>query len=237
MQVFRGTQLRSALRISTFTPRRSLSDTINLTDFGIEDNDRRLLHVETRNMCRCETCFGKHSQQKSNLPFSGGNLHPGVTVTEIGKISENYLSLTWSDGHEGLIARTIRGEYGPEPVPTLINRYLELSMRHNTHQTFWSSVSQENYRFFDYSTVVSNFGNIREFFAHYMVHGIAFLRGVPNGKDLLDVINKDLKCGPVNETIFGNNDIVRFKANPLNMGYGSGSLAGHTDLNYYYQVA
>ena len=56
--------------------------------------------------------------KKTGQPFRTGNLHPGVKVTDIGKVSEHchYVSLTWSDGHTGLVARTIRGEYGPEPV-------------------------------------------------------------------------------------------------------------------------
>jgi hypothetical protein len=169
------------------------------------------------------------------LPFDTGNLRPGVTVTDIGRVSEHYLSLTWSDGHTGLIARTIRGEYGPEPVPTILDKYLDLSMRQNRCQQFWSAKSPENSKLFDYSSVISSLENTRDFFAHYMTHGIAFLTAIPDDKEMLDVIT-DLKCGPHRETIFGGVDVVRFKPNPLNVGYGSGSLAGHTDLNYYYQV-
>lgn len=208
---------------------------VRLTDYGIQDNARELLHVETRNLCRCEECFGKHSHQKAKLPVSRGNLHPGVTVTGIGKISEHYLSLTWSDGHQGMIARTVRGEYGPEPVPSLIEKYLELSMRHNKLQRFWGSADQDNYKIFDFNTVIGSLDNTREFFAHYMTHGIAFLSGVPQGRSLVDVIEGDLKCGPITETMFGKYDVVRYKESPLNVGYGSGGLAGHTDLNYFYQ--
>ena len=214
---------------------RYLSETVTLTDHGIHDNGRDLLHVETRNMCRCEQCFGKHSHQKTGLPFYTGNLYPGVTVTEIGRVSEHYISLTWSDGHTGLIARTIRGEYGPEPVPTILNKYLDLSMRHNSSQMFWSAKTEDNSRLFDYNTVISSLENTREFFAHYMTHGVAFLSGIPADHEMLDII-ENLKCGPIRETIFGGVDVVRFKPNPANAGYGSGSLAGHVDLNYYYQV-
>ena len=214
---------------------RHFSDHVKLTEHGIRDNDRDLLHVETRNMCRCETCFGKHSHQKTGQPFRTGNLHPGVKVTDIGKVSEHYVSLTWSDGHTGLVARTIRGEYGPEPVPTILDKYLDLSMRYNRCQEFWSAKTDQNSKVFDYNTVISSVGNIRDFLAHYMIHGIGFLTGIPADKEMLDIIT-DLKCGPIRETIFGGVDVVRFKPNPANAGYGSGSLAGHTDLNYYYQV-
>ena len=186
-------------------------------------------------MCRCETCFGKYSHQKSNIPFDGGNLYPDVTVTSIGKVSQHYVNLTWSDGHNGLIARTIRGDYGPEPVPSIIDKYLALSMRENESQKFWVSKSAENYKFFDYSCVISNIDNIREFIAHYMVHGIAFMNGIPGGRDLNDIINQDLKCGPLYETVFGGVDKVRLQPNPINSGYGNGRLAGHNDINYYYQ--
>ncbi|XP_063688375.1 trimethyllysine dioxygenase, mitochondrial-like [Bolinopsis microptera] len=213
---------------------RHLSDRVKLTEHGIRDNDRDLLHVETRNMCCCETCFGKHSHQKTGQSFRTGNLHPGAKVTDIGKVSEHYVSLTWSDGHTGLVARTIRGEYGPEPVPTILDKYLDLSMRYNRCQEFWSAKTDKNSKVFDYNTVISSVGNTRDFLAHYMIHGIGFLTGIPANKEMLDII-ADLKCGPIRETIFGGVDVVRFKPNPANAGYGSGSLAGHTDLNYYYQ--
>ena len=158
-----------------------------------------------------------------------------MKVTDIGKVSEHYVSLTWSDGHTGLVARTIRGEYGPEPVPTILDKYLDLSMRYNRCQEFWSAKTDQNSKVFDYNTVISSVGNTRDFLAHYMIHGIGFLTGIPADKEMLDIIT-DLKCGPIRETIFGGVDVVRFKPNPANAGYGSGSLAGHTDLNYYYQV-
>ena len=214
---------------------RYLSETVKLTEHGIKDNGRDLLHVETRNMCRCEVCFGKHSHQKTGLPFSTGNLHPGVTVTDVGRVSEHYLSLTWSDGHSGLIARTIRGEYGPEPVPTILEKYLDLSMRHNRCQTFWSAKSPDNSTLFDYNTVISSLENTRDFLAHYMVHGVVFLTAIPIDKKIPDVIAA-LKCGPIRETILGGVDVVRYKPNPKHPVYSSGSLVGHTDLNYYYQV-
>ena len=216
---------------------RYLSNTpITLTEYGIQDSDRELLHVETRNMCRCEVCFGRHSHHKTNLPYSGGNLYPGVRVTNIGHVSEHYVTLTWSDGHTGLIARTLEGEYGPDPVPHLVDKYLDISMRRNKSQVFWSKPTPENTKMFDYSTVVSSLDNLRDFYAHYMVHGVAFLKNIPENKDLVEVINNDLKCGPIRNTVFGEVDVVRLQPNPLAAGYSNGSLANHTDLNYYYQV-
>lgn len=145
------------------------------------------------------------------------------------------MSLTWSDGHTGLVARTIRGEYGPEPVPTVLNKYLDLSMRYNRSQKFWSAKTEENSRIFDYNTVISSLENTREFFAHYMVHGVAFLSGIPAEHEMLDII-EDLSCGPIRQTFLGKVDVVRAKLEPINSVYGSGSLVGHVDLNYYHQV-
>ena len=215
---------------------RSLNNRVKLTNYGIEDNGRELLHVETRNMCRCEACFGKHSHHRSNLPFEGGNLYPDVTVTGIGRESPHYVSLEWSDGHEGLVARTAQGEYGPQPVPDIMDKYLDISMRRNRSQEFWRAATPENAKMFDYRSVVSSMEKTRDFLAHYMIHGLGFLTGIPEDKDLLDIINEDLKCGPIRKTMYGEVDMVKLKSNPLSVGYSSGSLAGHTDLNYYYQV-
>ena len=214
---------------------RMLSDVAKLTDKGIQVDGRELLHIETRNLCRCEQCFGKYSHQRGDLPFVG-NKYPGVKVESIGRISEHYLGLKWSDGHEGLIGRTLRGDYGAHPIDFRLTKWLDLSLRKNAEQKFWDTPDEEVSKFWDYSWVVENSDNTREFLVHYMKYGIGFLSGIPNHLGMLDVVEEGLQMSPVKRTCFNKVDLVRFKPNPNNTGYGSGRLPAHTDLPFFDQV-
>ena len=209
--------------------------TAHITETGINVDGRDLLHVETRNMCRCERCFGKFAHQIQNLP-PVGNAFPGIKVEEIGKLSEHYVSLRWSDGHEGLIARTIRGDFGPGKIESRVRDWLDLARRKNSEQEFWRTPNEEVKKFWDYSWVVSSVDNTREFLVHYMKYGIALMNGVPAGLKMEDIIFEGLKMSPLWASCYDLVDYVRFKPDPKNLGYGSGQLPLHLDLPYYYAV-
>ena len=212
-----------------------LSNAVKFTDKGISVDGRDLLHIETRNMCRCEKCFGKHAHQRRDIPFRG-NVFPGVRVEEIGKVSEHYLSLKWSDGHEGLIARTMRGDYGPDPIDSRLGNWLDLTRRKNREQSFWAGPDEEVTKFWDYSWVIRSGENTREFLTHYMRYGIGFMTGIPADQGMLDVVEKGLKMTPLRRTCYDKVDLVRYRPDPKNSGYGNGRLPLHGDLAYYYQV-
>ena len=143
-----------------------------LTESGMVLDGRQLLHVETRNMCRCEKCFGKHSHTRPNLPFQGSN-YPDVRAEEIGRISDNFVSVRWSDGHEGMIARTFRGDYGPEPLASRVENLTDIIRRRNSEQIFWKGPNpEEQTKFWDWNWVVESSDNTREFLIHYIRYGI-----------------------------------------------------------------
>ena len=211
------------------------TNTAHITETGINLDGRDLLHVETRNMCRCEECFGKFAHQIKNLPPIGNTL-PGIKVQEIGKLSEHYLSLKWTDGHEGLISRTIRGDFGPGKIESRVRKWLDLTRRKNSEQEFWRAPNEEVKKIWDYSWVVSSGDNTREFLVHYIKYGIALMNGVPAGLKMEDIIFEGLKMGPLWASCYDLVDYVRFKPDPTNLGYGSGQLPLHLDLPYYYAV-
>ena len=209
---------------------------IQLTDYGINLDGRDVLHVETRNMCRCEACFGKHAHQRKDLPYRG-NAFPGVRVEEIGRISDHYVSLKWSDGHEGLVARTMRGDFGPGVIESRLKKWLDLTRRKNAEQHFWKTPDGEVTKFWNYSWVVENGENTRQFLAHYMKYGIALMNEVPAHLGMEDIVSDGLQIGPFRRTCYDIVDYVRFRPNPVNSGYGSERLPLHLDLAYYYEVS
>ena len=213
----------------------SVTEEPHITEKGICLDGKNLLHVETRNMCKCEVCFGKHSHQRNKLPHIG-NAFPGVKVEEVGKMTEHYVSLKWSDGHEGVIARTIRGEYGPGVIESRVKQWLNLTRRKNEAQRFWSSPNEEVTKAWDYSWVVSSGDNTRQFLAHYMRYGIGLINGVPNDMGMEKILSEGLKIGPLRRTSYEDVDYVRFKPNPTNSAYGSDMLPLHTDLASYFEV-
>ncbi|KAL5264368.1 hypothetical protein ACHWQZ_G005459 [Mnemiopsis leidyi] len=207
----------------------------SITEKGIQLDGKTLLHVETRNMCKCEVCFGKHSHQRNKLPPIG-NASPAVKVEEIGKVTSQYVSLKWSDGHEGLIARTVRGEYGPGVIESRVRKWLDLTRRKNVEQEFWSTPNEEVTKVWDYSWVVSSGDNTREFLAHYMRFGIGLMNGVPKDLGMKDILSEGLKIGPIRRTSYEEVDYVRFKPNPSNSAYGTDLLPLHTDLASYFEA-
>ncbi|XP_063690473.1 probable gamma-butyrobetaine dioxygenase [Bolinopsis microptera] len=214
---------------------RLLSDAVKYTEKGIQLDGRDILHIETRNMCRCEACFGKNAHQCLDQPLSG-SFAPGIKVEEIGRMSDHYLGLKWSDGHEGLIARTMRGDYGPNPIQSRMEKLLDLTKRKNTEQKFWGEPDAEVSKLWDYSWVIKDVDNTTEFLTHYMRYGIVFLKGIPAEEGMLDVVEEGLKMKPLRRTVFKTVDLVKYKPTPSNPGYGSGGLAPHLDLSYYYQT-
>ena len=213
---------------------RLLSDAV-VTEKGISFDGRDLLHIETRHMCKCEACFGKLAHQRLDLPLSG-SLSPGIKVEEIGRMSEHYLGLKWSDGHEGLIARTMRGDYGPNPIHSRMENLLDLTRRKNTEQKFWAKPDAEVTKLWDYSWVIKDVDNTREFLTHYMRYGLVFLKGIPAEEGMLNVVEDGLKMRPMRATFYDTVDIVSFKPDANNLAYSSGHLGLHLDLSYYYQV-
>ena len=213
---------------------RLLSDAV-VTEKGISFDGRDLLHIETRYMCKCEACFGKLAHQRLGLPLSG-SLSPEIKVEEIGRMSEHYLGLKWSDGHEGLIARTMRGDYGPNPIHSRMDNLLDLTRRKNTEQKFWAKPDAEVTKLWDYSCVIKDVDNTREFLTHYMRYGIVFLGGIPAEDGTLDIVEEGLKMSPLRRTVYKTVDLVKYKPNPSNSGYDSGGLSLHLDLSYFYQV-
>jgi hypothetical protein len=165
-----------------------------------------------------------------------GTMFPGVRVEEIGKMSEQYLSLKWSDGHEGLISRSMRGDYGPDPIDSRLGKWLELTRRKNSEQKFWAGPDEEVTKFWDYSWVISSRENTRLFLTHYMKYGIGFMTGIPADLGMAEIVENGLKLKPLRRTCFNKVDLVRYKPNPNNAAYGSGPLPLHLDLSYFYQV-
>ena len=201
---------------------------VQLTEDGVNDNGREILHIETRQMCRCEACYGRHSHQK--LLMTLGN---GVKVTEIMEVSENYISMKWSDGHKGQMPRTMTGAYGPPNTTSVLETYYDVTMRKNSAQVFWTVQGEDNFKAFDYDEVIKSDENTKEFLAHYMKYGIGFLRGIPDEEDIMKFNNIDLKIGNPRVTVFDPVDMVKFKPNADNFAYSSDELPGHTDLPYY----
>ena len=223
------------IKVRAYSDSARTTKTAHITETGINLDGRDLLHVETRNMCRCEKCFGKFAHQIQNLP-PVGNAFPGIKVEEIGKLSEHYVSLKWSDGHEGLMARTIRGDFGPGKIESRVRDWLDLARRKNSEQEFWRTPNEEVKKFWDYSWVVSSVDNTREFLVHYMKYGIALMNGVPAGLKMEDIVFEGFKMSPLWASCYDLVDYVRFKPDPKNLGYGSGQLPLHLDLPYYYAV-
>jgi len=223
--------LRCALPCVVRSLNRPLSSSVHLTEYGIKDGARELLHAELRNLCRCEDCFGKHSHQ-TGLPDAQAE----VRVTGIGPVSEHYLSLSWDDGHEGIVARTTRGAHGPEPLPSLLEKYYDLTMRRSTALELWKGQEKESGKMFPYHDVIASDQNTRDFLAHFMRYGIGSISHVPADVNTLDVVNRDMKAGPMRNTIYNAPDVVELKADAINAAYTTNALQGHTDLAYYDQV-
>ena len=201
---------------------------VQLTENGLNDNGKEILHIETRNMCRCESCYGKHSHQKVLL-----SVCKGVKITEILGVTTNYISMNWSDGHNGLVARTINGAYGPPSATSILDKYYDISMKKNSTQIFWNKQTEDNFKQFNYDDVINSDEKTKEFLAHYMMHGIGFLQGIPEDRNLTDFVNLDLKIGYPRVTAFDTIDIVKFRTNPKNFAYSNDPLPGHLDLSYY----
>ena len=212
-----------------------LSDPVKMTERGIEVDGKEFLHVETRNMCKCEACYGRFSHQRSDLPYRGITFSD-VKVSDIGRTSENYVSLKWSDDHEGVIARNIRGNFGPDPLNSRVENWFDLTCRRNSAQKFWSTPDEDVTKCWDYSWVVKNQENTIEFLTHYMKYGIGLLVDIPRHLGMMEIVEEGLKIKPLRRTCFSAVDLVRFKPNPDNVGYGSGPLNLHSDLPYFNQV-
>ena len=142
---------------------RSYGDLVKKTSVGLIDGTTELLDIETRNLCRCRTCYGPFSHQKL-IP----DICIGVKVDEILDVSDNYINLRWSDGHAGLIARTAIGAYGSQPVAGLLKKYYALSVKDNNEMEFWSKDEAAVSDPFDYSMVIKSDESIRKFLAHFM---------------------------------------------------------------------
>ena len=212
-----------------------LSEPVKMTERGIEVDGKEFLHVETRNMCKCEACYGRFSHQRSDLPYRGITFS-NVKVSDIGRTSENYVSLKWSDDHEGVIARNIRGNFGPDPLNSRVENWFDLTCRKNSAQKFWSTPDEDVTKCWDYSWVVRNQENTIEFLTHYMKYGIGLLVDIPRHLGMMEIVEEGLKIKPLRRTCFSAVDLVRFKPNPDNVGYGSGPLNLHSDLPYFNQV-
>ena len=128
-----------------------LNNSVKLTNRGIEVDGNEFLHVETRNMCKCEACYGRFSHQRTGLPYRGITFSD-VKISDVGKTSDNYVSLKWSDGHEGVIARNKRGNFGPDPINSRVEKWFDLTCRRNSAQKFWSSPDEDVTKCWDYSS-------------------------------------------------------------------------------------
>ena len=214
---------------------KALIKSVKLTNRGIEVDGNEFLHVETRNMCKCEACYGRFSHQRTGLPYRRITFSD-VKISDIGKTSDNYVSLKWSDGHEGVIARNERGNFGPDPINSRVGKWFDLTCRRNSALKFWSTPDEEVTKCWDYSWVVENQENTIKFLTHYMKYGIGFLVDIPRHLGMMEIVEDGLKIRPVRRTCFSTVDLVRFKPNPDNLGYGSGKLPAHTDLPFFNQV-
>ena len=62
-----------------------------------------------------------------------------------------------------------------------------------------------------------------------------FKKPTKSGKNIAEVVNKDIGCGPLWSTIFGEASEVKSEVNPSNEAYGNDYLPCHIDLPYYTQ--
>lgn len=182
-------------------------------------------------MCRCEECYSKYSTQKKVH-----DTRVGIKITNIGRVSEHFMTLTWDDGHTGLVARTDRGAYGPAPIPSIMDKYYDLVMRRPHARELWRGDEKEEVgEYFNYADVIASDEKVREFLAHFMKYGIVLMNGIPDDKPTLDIINLEMEAGPMRSTIYDEPDIVSYRHDPNNIAYSEEALQAHTDLTYYMQ--
>lgn len=195
------------------------------------DGTQLVLHNESRYLCRCSECFGA----TSNQPLHTDD-YSDVKITEVKEVQDHFVSLLWDDGHTGIIPRSDRGAYGNGYKPTPSSKFYDLSLRKNSVQTFWESPTGEVTKRFQYEDVISSCEKTKEFLAHFMEYGLAFLSNTPHQPDDLLQILKDLKVTPYWDNMFGVLSKVSFQNDPTNQAFNNQRLAAHTDMPYYTQT-
>ena len=159
-----------------------------------------------------------------------------MKVAEVGRQTDHFLHLQWDDGHAGYIPITDVGAYGNGKTVQPSTLYYDLSVRSNSSQVFWDSPTSEIVKRWEWGTMVGNDEMIREFIAHYMKYGIAFIENTPHELGDVEVVLKEMDVFPVWDNLFGRISSVKYQKDPTNQAFNSQYLELHTDLPYYTQT-
>eukprot|EP00116_Pleurobrachia_bachei_P006299 sb/3466561/ len=175
--------------------------------------------------------------------FQGGNQYRSnykdgnVKIVDVIRSDANFVHLEWSDGHVGQYAITPEGIYGNGTKPAPSDEDVKVTLRERLE--LWPQQPQPHSGFlakqWDWEELVKEKESVRQMLLHFMKYGLAFIHGVPQEKGLRDIVNDDLACGPIWDTIFGTSSEVKAVANASNEAYSNDYLEAHIDLPYYTQ--
>lgn len=227
--------LRSQLGAAKALPRlmtTAAAHEVSITSEGLQDGSNTFLHQESRNLCRCLQCCSQYSMAKTMT-----SVNHGTQLTKILDVDNDFISAKWSDGHTGKIPRNLDAAYGKSAGSSILEKYKDLVQRRNTSQTFWTGenggdIALEPYQ---YDVVLADKVELQKFLLHFMEYGVAILKGCPDLDDPTPLLNRDLRYGPVQDTIYGS--VVEIKFRSVTDGelvaYTNNELPTHTDFSFY----
>ena len=186
----------------------------------ISINGLEWLHAQTRDNCRCCTCWNSLLQQGRKVNVIDYNVR---VIDYTVDINSGRADMTWSDGHQGHIMFISR--------PDNCN-----STWDSIQPVLWSQSEAYVPEVYQYNDLITNISMRFLCYMNILHHGIVQIRNAPILEGEIMSVATTLGLGPAWRSVFGDMFTVRNKPSNTQFGnqaYTSLPLALHTDLPYY----